>query len=65
MKDYCKQCGRKLKNDEIALNKKLIHPELESFLCLTCLSERFKLDEEKLNEKIAYFKRIGCTLFYM
>lgn len=65
MKDYCKQCGRKLKNDEIALNKKLIHPELESFLCLTCLSECFKLDEEKLNEKIAYFKRIGCTLFYM
>ncbi len=65
MENSCKKCGRKLKNDEIALNKKLIHPELESFLCLTCLAEHFKVDEEKLKEKIAFFKRIGCTLFYM
>ena len=65
MENLCKICGSKLKNDEIALNKKLIHPELESFMCLSCLSKQFKVDEEKLKEKIAHFKRIGCTLFYM
>lgn len=65
MENYCKKCGRKLKNDEIALNKKLIHTELDSFLCLSCLAEHFKVEEEKLKDKIAFFKKIGCTLFYM
>ena len=65
MENYCKKCGRKLKNDEIALNKKLIHPELDSFLCLSCLAKHFKVEEEKLKDKIAFFKKIGCTLFYM
>ena len=58
-------CGRKLRTDEIAMHKKIISRESESFMCLSCLSKHFKVPEEKLREKIAYFKKIGCTLFFM
>ena len=64
MEDFCKICGKKLKTDEIAMNKKLISREIESFMCLSCLAKEFKVSEEKLKEKIAYFKKIGCTLFF-
>ena len=65
MEDFCKNCGRKLRTDEIAMNKKMISRELESFMCISCLAKEFKVKEDKLKEKIAYFKKIGCTLFFM
>lgn len=59
----CQDCGRLLTKDEIALNKKLISPEVEEFQCLECLSESFGCDVEDLKIKIDEFKEQGCTLF--
>lgn len=61
----CLQCGRRLKRDEVALHRKLVSRGAQSFLCLSCLSQRFKVDEKVLEEKIRYFRESGCTLFFI
>lgn len=59
----CKTCERQLVSDEVSLNYKLISRECTAFLCLSCMAEYFGVTEEKLNAKIAQFKRQGCLLF--
>ena len=59
----CKQCGRLLGNDEIALHKRMIHRGATEHLCLSCMARYFGCSEDILMDKIAYFKRIGCLLF--
>lgn len=61
----CKSCGAKLTCDETALYRRLIYRETpeEDCLCIKCLAKKLKVDENQLLEKIAFFKKIGCTLF--
>lgn len=60
----CSYCGKeKLSKDEIGLNKKLIHSQVNRLMCMTCLSGYFEMTEEELEELIDRFKRQGCTLF--
>ncbi len=59
----CKDCGKVLLKDEIALTKKLIDIEAKEFLCLECMSEMFDCSIEDLEIKIMEFKEQGCTLF--
>ena len=59
----CALCGRPLEKDEISLTKKLVNRGAESFLCLSCLAEKFGVSEELLREKIVQFRQMGCTLF--
>ncbi len=60
----CAYCGREnLTKDEIGLNRKIIHRQIERMMCLTCLSAYFEIPEEELKEKIEYFKHRGCALF--
>ena len=59
----CRDCGRMLTNDEVALNKKLIFPDVKEFQCLECMSESFNCDVADLKIKIDEFKEQGCTLF--
>jgi hypothetical protein len=62
-KKKCIDCDRKLKKDEIALNKKLISLDIEDFRCLDCLSISLGCEVEDLEIKIDEFKEQGCTLF--
>lgn len=59
----CKYCGVILEKDWIALNKKLLNPEIEQFACLRCLADDFGCTVEDLEIKIEEFKESGCTLF--
>ena len=60
----CDYCGKeKLSKNNIGLNKKLIHPQIERMRCLRCLAEYFETTEDELEELIERFKREGCTLF--
>lgn len=61
--DICRECGKALKKDEIALTKKLINRGASSFLCLSCLAARFDVDVATLEDKIREFREAGCTLF--
>ena len=61
--DLCKQCGRPLSADEVALHKRLINRGATEHLCLTCLAGFFTCTEDLLRDKIDYFRSIGCLLF--
>lgn len=63
MSNQCKQCAVPLTADEIALHKRLIHRGAESFFCLNCMAAYFDCDRRVLEDKIAYFRSIGCLLF--
>ena len=56
----CALCGKEaLSKDETGLNKKLIHPQIERMMCLTCIAEYFETTEEELKEMM---KRSGRIL---
>ena len=60
----CTYCGReKLSKNEIGLNKKLIHRQIERMMCLTCMAEDLETSEDEMKEMIEIFKRQGCELF--
>ncbi len=59
----CKQCGRTLVPDEIAIYKRLVNRGATEYLCLTCFAEKYRVTEEQLHEKIRFFRNMGCTLF--
>ncbi len=59
----CFQCDRQLTADEIAVYRKLVNRMADQFLCKACLAEYFGVSQEKIDQKIAQFKRIGCLLF--
>lgn len=59
----CKYCGAVLKKDWVALNKKLISPDLKEFACISCLADDFDCEIDDLETKIEEFKEQGCTLF--
>ena len=60
----CAFCDKeKLSKNEIGLNKKLIHRQIERMMCLSCMADYFEMPEEDLNEMIERFKQQGCALF--
>ena len=60
----CAYCDKeKLSKNEIGLNKKLIHRQIERMMCLTCLAAYFEMTEETLKEMIDRLKQQGCSLF--
>ena len=59
----CKQCGKVLISDEIAIYRKLVSRNATEFLCRKDLSVYFGVTEEKIQEKIEQFRRQGCMLF--
>ena len=60
----CAYCDKeKLSKDEIGLNKKLIHRQIEQMMCLTCMAAFCETTEEELKKMIKGFKRQGCALF--
>ena len=63
MPTECLQCGRKLTPDDVGATKKLINRGAERFFCVSCLASQFGVSEDKLREKIEYWRSTGCLLF--
>ena len=63
MKEECKICQRPLTADEVAVTRKLISRGAKEFYCTCCLAGHFRVTPEVIEEKIRYFKSIGCILF--
>jgi len=59
----CRNCGRVLTRDEVAVTKKLINRGAKEFFCVSCLAAYFEVRPEEIEERIAYFRAAGCTLF--
>ena len=62
-KAACAACARPISPDEIAVTRKLINRGTKTWYCADCLARRFDVRREDIEERIAYFKRMGCTLF--
>lgn len=60
---YCKDCGKALAKDEVALTKKILDRNAKEFLCLECMSDILDCSVDDLRIKIDEFKEQGCTLF--
>ncbi len=59
----CMECEKRLSMDEIAIYRRLIYRDAEEYLCKGCLAKKMRVTEAQIEEKIAHFKKIGCTLF--
>ena len=59
----CKECGRTLTKDEIALHKKIYNRDAEEFFFIDCSSRYLDVSADLLRQKIVEFKKMGCTLF--
>ena len=59
----CKQCEKKLKSDEVAIYRRLVYRDAQEYLCMECLAKYLGVSVEVIEARIAYFKKIGCTLF--
>lgn len=59
----CINCGRQLTYDEVAIHRKLVNRYAAGFLCKYCLAAYFNCSVEAIDERIKYFKAMGCSLF--
>lgn len=60
----CAYCNKeKLSKNQVGLNKKLIHRQIERMMCLTCMASYLETTEEELKNMIDSFKRQGCAFF--
>lgn len=59
----CHKCGNPIHADEAAITKKLINRAATTYYCTSCLASAFEVEPEDIQEKIQYFKNMGCTLF--
>ncbi|MBS5480402.1 MAG: hypothetical protein ACLSS9_09740 [Acutalibacteraceae bacterium] len=59
----CRQCGKQLTGDEIAVYRKLVDRMAEEFLCKECLARYFRCDVSLIDQKIRQFRETGCALF--
>ena len=57
-------CGKKVnKNDEIAMNLKMIGRNIDKLMCKKCLMKYFEIDKSQWNTYVKDFKKSGCELF--
>ncbi len=63
MAEFCKKCGRAVSGDEIAICRKLIGSTVRGYLCAGCLAAHFRCSRELIEEKIRYYKDMGCSFF--
>jgi hypothetical protein len=60
----CVFCGKEgLSKDEIGLNKKRIHRQVERMMCIACMAAYFETTEDELKDLVERFKQQGCALF--
>lgn len=59
----CRECGKALTGDEIAIYRKLICRTAQSFLCKECQASYFGCSTALLDEKIRQYRESGCFLF--
>ena len=60
---HCEECRCAVTNNEIALNIKLLGKQIATVRCYACLAEALNCTVKELNEKVQYYKDMGCTVF--
>lgn len=60
---HCAVCNKKVINDEVAINVKILGKQIGNIRCYDCLSEVVSCSKSKLIELSEYYKSSGCNLF--
>ncbi|ROR27403.1 hypothetical protein EDD66_106100 [Mobilisporobacter senegalensis] len=60
---HCKHCGKRIYNDEIALNIKIFGKQVGYIRCYDCLSEFLGCKSDKLRKTSLFYKNTGCSIF--
>lgn len=60
---HCYSCQHMVTNDEIALNLKLLGKQIAVVRCFHCLAKALACTVEDLQEKIEFYKKMGCQTF--
>lgn len=63
MQNNCIKCGAALSCDDAGATKKLINRGAVEFMCIPCLAKKFGVTEERIKEKIEFWRKSGCALF--
>ena len=61
--ERCMRCQKELSHNDVGAYKKFVNRGADCYLCIGCLAEHFGISVAQIEEKIAYFKAQGCTLF--
>lgn len=60
----CRDCGAELLADDIAIFRKLVDRNADTFLCIDCLAKGLGCTREDIEGLIEYFRSTGkCSLF--
>ncbi len=60
---HCAICNKKVINDEVAMNLKVLGKQIGSIRCYDCLADVVNCSTAKLTELSEYYKSSGCDLF--
>jgi hypothetical protein len=60
---HCQHCGKRIHNDEIALNIKIFGKQVGNIRCYDCLSAFLNCKYEKLISITQFYKNTGCSVF--
>ena len=63
--DTCMKCGKELTQLDRGAYRKFVNRGSTSFLCKSCLAEKFGIKERVLDEKIEHFRKRGMHAVYL
>lgn len=61
----CADCAIALRQDEIAISRRLIGRGIKQFWCIGCLARRLAVPPSVIQRKIEEYRAMGCALFPM
>lgn len=61
--NFCTECGKELSVYDVGLHKKIVNRGAVTFRCIECNAKHFGCSTDELWDKIALFRKQGCTLF--
>lgn len=63
MEKTCVTCGQALHRDAVGACLKFLGRDTPAYYCLSCLARELGTTEEKLKERIDYYRQMGCSYF--
>lgn len=60
---HCQFCGKRIGNDEIAINIKLFGKQVSFIRCYDCLAGFLGCKKDKLRKTALFYKSTGCSIF--
>ncbi|MGB4658914.1 MAG: hypothetical protein WBI07_07035 [Mobilitalea sp.] len=60
---HCRDCGKTVSNDEVALNIKIYGKQIGAVSCYDCMAGHLVCEPSKLIQLTEFYKSTGCSIF--